>query len=248
MISVKLQCGLGNQLFQLAFMDYVAKITGKETYLQDVVSPTTLHSKEKYFDSIFKFWKIKFHPKGSYMFYENIKMEYEDWKRKLDVPANVSVLGYFQRYEYTDLIREDFIKKLTFNDSILEKYPDISSKTFIHVRGGDYKNNHYHDVGLKKYYEKCINLSKGDFVIFTNDIPYAKDILPDIPIIKESEIDSLFLMSKCGGCICANSSFSWWGAYLNPDRPIYMPSKWYSDPTIKGNYYFKGVQVIDINV
>jgi hypothetical protein len=227
MLSVKLQGGLGNQLFQLAFMDYISKITGKETYLQDINSPTTIHSKENYFDSIFKYWKIKFHPKDSYTFYENTKIDYEDWKTKLNVPANVSILGFFQRYEYTNLIRDEFIKKLSFNESILTKYPDISSKIFIHIRGGDFKNNHYHDICKKSYYIQAINFfSNKEFVIFTNDIPYAKEMFPNIPIIEESEIDSLYLMSKCGGCICANSSFSWWGAYLNLERQVVIPSRW----------------------
>jgi hypothetical protein len=249
MISVKLQGGLGNQLFQLAFLDYIGKITGKETYLQDINSPKTIHSKEKYFENIFKNWKSKFFPRGSYLFYENPKLEYEDWKSKLNVPSDVCVMGYFQRYEYIDSIRNEFIKKLIFNTGILEKYQDIQNKFFIHIRGGDYKNNYYHDVGLINYYKKCMELCNNEeFVIFTNDIPYAKDILPNIEIIEECEIDSLYLMTKTKGCICANSSFSWWGAYLNPDRPIYMPSKWYNDLSMKGNYYFKGVQVIDINV
>jgi hypothetical protein len=91
-----------------------------------------------------------------------------------------------------------------------------------------------------------MRICRGDYVIFTNDIPYTKEYFPDIPIITESEIDCLYLMSKAKSCICANSSFSWWGAYLNPNRPIYMPSKWYNDRSMKGNYYFKGVNIIEI--
>jgi hypothetical protein len=66
----------------------------------------------------------------------------------------------------------------------------------------------------------------NEFVIFTNDVSYALSQFPNIPIIQESELDSLYLMSKCSGCICANSSFSWWAAYLNSERRIVIPSKW----------------------
>jgi hypothetical protein len=139
---------------------------------------------------------------------------------------------------------------LCFDISILSKYPDITKKTFIHIRGTDYIDNCTHDIGLysNKYYEKCIELTPfKDFVVFTNDIDYAKKIFPNTPIILESEVDSLFLMSQCAACICANSSFSWWGAYLNPNRPIFMPSKWYKNTAYQGNYYFDGVTVIEID-
>jgi len=56
------------------------------------------------------------------------------------------------------------------------------------------------------------------------------------------------MMSKCSkGGICANSSFSWWGAFLNPNRTIIMPSRWFnsSDMWIEG-YYFPGVIKIDL--
>jgi len=63
----------------------------------------------------------------------------------------------------------------------------------------------------------------------------------------ESEVDSLYLMSQCGaGGICANSSYSWWGAYLNPNRMIVMPSKWYTDSRYSDGYYFNGVIKLDI--
>jgi len=52
-------------------------------------------------------------------------------------------------------------------------------------------------------------------------------------------------MSKAKGCICANSSFSWWGAYLNPNRPIYFPDKWFNDSSMDtSGFYFKGSQKI----
>lgn len=243
MLTVHLQGGLGNQLFQLGFLEYVQQKTGRQIYLSDLKSPKTVHSSEQYFETIFQEWKsIYKHTAASYI-HEHPKMIFQDWAV---YPGNTCYVGYFQRYEYLEPIKESFIKKLKFPS--LEKYPLINKKTFIHVRGGDFKGNQIHDINLEKYYRKCmLETPLKDFVIFTNDIPYAKKIFPDIPIIEESEIDSLYLMSQCGAAICANSSFSWWGAYLNSQRPIYMPSKWYNND-IQGNYYFQGVQVIDINV
>ena len=206
MLTIQLQGGLGNQLFQLAFLEYASAVSGKEWYISNVSSPATNHSSENYYETIFKNWK---------QFFD-----------KRDITQDEVLLGYFQDYKFTETVKDTFISRLSFNETILEKYPDISKKVFIHIRGGDYKNNSFHDVGLTNYYKKCIEECSGsEFIVFTNDIPYAKQF-GDYPIIEENEVDTLFLMSKCSGCICANSSFSWWGAYLNPKRRIFIPSKW----------------------
>ena len=248
MLTVKLQGGLGNQLFQLGFLDYISKITGKEKYICELHSPSTIHSQNQYYESIFQKWKSLYKLENAHLLHENPNLNYEDWKTKLINPNNTCVFGYFQRFEYMDLIRDEFISKLNFNTSILEKYPEISQKVFIHIRGGDYKNNIFHELNLKNYYSKCLEICKNEeFVIFTNDIPYAKNYFKDIPIVQENELDTLYLMSQAKGCICVNSSFSWWGAYLNPDRPIFMPSKWFGNILMdKSGYYFKGVQIIEV--
>ena len=80
----------------------------------------------------------------------------------------------------------------------------------------------------------------------TNDLKYAltKSFIQDIQytVIDEPELETLYLMSQCAGGICANSSFSWWGAFLNPHRKIVMPDKWYPHSTLNTEgYYFPGV-------
>jgi len=245
MLTVHLEGGLGNQLFQLAFLDYVSKITGREIFIQSLRSPQTFHSQEQYFQTIFKNWTNLFNPQNFISAREFINQPFQDWKNIVEsTTSNVMMIGYFQRFEYMDPIRDSFVSKLSFDESILQKH-NVTNKIGIHIRGGDYKNNSYHELPLKKYYEKCMALCpNSEFVVFTNDIPYAKNIL-DCEIIQESEVDTLLLMSKCRGLICANSSFSWWGAYLNPERPIFMPSKWYGGAD-QGNYYFNGVTVVEI--
>jgi hypothetical protein len=247
MLTIKLQGGLGNQLFQLAFLLYISKISGIPYFIQKLESPLTVHSREQYFESIFRNFRDKLNSSSvKRILVENSELAFEDWKTKVN-SEDTEFIGYFQRHEYTDLIRQEFIETLSFNSSILNKYPDITRKVFIHVRGGDFRKIQDHNVDLTQYYKKCLDLSHGEeFVIFTNDIPYAKNLLPGIQIIEESEIDSLFLMSKCKGCICANSTFSWWGAYLNPHRPIYLPSIWINRRMDTSGLYFKGVTKIEI--
>jgi len=244
MLTVNLKGGLGNQLFQLAFLDYMSKKTGRPKFLNTLQSPSTVHSNENYFESIFQNWKPLLNPMRSVIIHEHPDFIHQEWT----IPnVNTCFIGYFQKFEYTDPIISQFKSKLCFNESILQKY-DLSNKIAIHIRGGDYKNNSFHEQPLKHYYKKCMDLCPGEYVVFTNDIPYARDLIPDCQVIEESEVDSLYLMSKAKAVICANSSFSWWGAYLNPDRPIFMPSKWYGHSRMNiSGYYFKDVTIVDIN-
>lgn len=246
-VTVYLQGGLGNQLFQLAFLDYVSKRNNIPGKMCSTRSPGTVHSTANYFESIFKNWTEHYTNDQitSIINEDNLTLD-------LYYSSNTMYRGYFQNFEYTDGIRDTFIPKLAFDTSIVSKYPDISTKFFIHVRGGDYlqKGKEVHNIDLSSYYNRCIDLcSNEEFVVFTNDIEYTSRLLGDkFPVIAESEVDTLYLMSQCKGAICANSSFSWWGAYLNPNRPIYMPSKWYNGPSIPGNYYFNGIAKVEVNV
>ena len=245
LISVHLQGGLGNQLFQLGFLEFLSRKTGKTSKIDKTESPRNVHSQENYIRSIFQNWQSMILPGINY------SVAHEGELYKMNMPMNIMYFGYFQNYKFMDEIRDTLINKLVFNKNILSKYPDISNKIFIHVRGGDYlePTKEIHNINLKEYYQKCIDLCKdSEFVIFTNDKNYANHYFNNkYPIIDESEVDCLYLMSQCKGGICANSSFSWWGAYLNPNRPIYMPSKWFINHEY-GNYYFNGVTVVNVNV
>jgi hypothetical protein len=252
MLTINLCGGLGNQLFQLAFLLYASKLSGRNFFINTLKSPSTVHSSTQYYETLLKFWKPKFAEISQCItLSENSQVNDQDWNGMIDGANNRNVCfsGYFQRWKYVEPIRNEFISMLNFDESVLAKYPDISKKFFVHIRGGDYVNHYFHDVGLRNYYAKCLELCKGEeFVIFTNDVPYAENIVPGHEIIQESEVDTLLLMSKCKGCICANSSFSWWGAYLNPGRPTYFPNKWFNDPNMEiSGYYFDGCQIVDLN-
>jgi len=243
MLTIQLGGGVGNQLFQLAFLEYASRLSRQPLCIADLKSPNTVHGGSGYYTTIFKHWRrfYKYMPISMRIIRENSKMRYQDWS----TISNCKLVGYFQRHEY---IPDDFVNKLSFDEGVLARYPDISSKYFIHIRGGDYKGNSFHQLDLTNYYKKCLELCKGkEFVIFTNDIPYAKEVLPDYPIIQENELDTLLLMSRCAGCICVNSTFSWWGAFMNRNRSIYFPSKWSNDPTMDfSGLYFPGCNIVDL--
>lgn len=256
MVTVELQGGLGNQLFQLAFLDHVSSINSAIPFLENT-QQVSYHTQQNYFDGIFKNWKSiqKSDVKIDKIIYEH-KLNPQDWEFKNTI-ENVKLNGYFQHYGYID---SDFYKKLDFSACLplLEKYKDISSRVFLHIRGGDYLlHSHLYHIDFKQYYEKAVSVfpTGTKFAVFTNDKSHAltHDILNkiDYKFIDENEVDSLFLMSKCSGGICANSTFSWWGGILNIcNNPalITIPSKWVNDPTLysKG-YYFPDFTTIDIN-
>ena len=178
-------------------------------------------------------------------------MTHFDWPSVLATVPSVALIGYFQDYRY---VEDDFADTLTLPTEVLSKYPDIGTKVFIHVRGGDYNGLVDWQMNLDAYYARAIAKFPGaSFAIFTNDEPYllTRPWLEglDYTIIRENELDSLTLMSKCAGAICANSTFSWWGAWLNRNRTIVFPSRWVNASS-KHKYegiYFPGVQTCEVD-
>ena len=114
-VSVELMGGLGNQLFQLAYLDFICKETNSEPFLYQY-GHITHHSNTNYLDTIFSEWK---HLYKQLPIHQVIR-ENEVYTIKNGI--NTKFEGYFQNYKY---ILPNFISKLTFASSILSKYPDI---------------------------------------------------------------------------------------------------------------------------
>ena len=240
-LTVDLAGGLGNQLFQLAALLHVARLTRRVPYIQSLANPSP-HSKLSYFDTILRQFKS---------LHSNVKptskvlepsMAYTDWCGLLRRSPNPEMNGYFQDWRYIDA---DFVRRLQFSPDVLTRYP-AKDRIFLHIRGGDYVGHAVHDLHLDDYYQRALtHFPDAHFLVVTNDIEYAvsRPWLADVKytLVMESEIDTLYLMSQCAGGICANSSFSWWGAFLNPDRKIVMPDRWYTSGYVQSDYYFPGV-------
>jgi hypothetical protein len=261
-LRVYLQGGLGNQLFQLAFLQHMHEKTGLPILLTEAEQAVNPHSKEEYYTTLFKSFAKYIQPLSSQTIklFEKQTQEYENWARIVKLHPGLSVLfvGYFQRQEY---VPASFASLLCFPTQIVENYPRLHESAFLHIRGGDYIYNPshsvVHNVGLTEYYKRAIAFYKErrvtHFYVFTNDIEYAKriNILDEscMTLVNEShEVSTLYLMTQCKqGGICANSSFSWWGGYLNSARPIVLPSKWYNTNTIHyTGLYYPGSVVIPV--
>lgn len=242
--------GLGNWLFQVA----AATLWGKDhsVILSHKHSQRSPHSSADYFTTILRNFKQGNIDTPLNQINERPKLL--PLHEPIHIRENTLFVGYFHSWKY---VPTGFRDMLTFeNPALLEKYPKLSESCFLHVRGGDYVGHWLHDVGLtKRYYPSTIQFMKEKgitrFSVFTNDREYCekqeylKDL--DYEIIDENELDTLYLMTQCKAGITANSSFSWWGAYLNPNRPLCLPSKWFNDLefTLDG-YFFPGCYIHNV--
>ena len=254
MFTVELKGGIGNQLFQIAFLEYLQKHTGIKYYIRnsDISGRISQHSSVSYFCNLLANWKDCSSDIVPALAFHEENLHPQDWIDIVNEYSENNILfdGYFQNHNY---VTQEFIDKLSFENEVLHKYPNIHNTVFLHIRGGDYVNNNLHHVNLLEYYIKAIDsFPKGTvFSVFTNDIQYAHTIvnLNDIDhnIINENEVDTIYLMSKCSGGICANSSFSWWGARLNPNRKLILPSKWFNDSNFyTTGFYFPEASIVGV--
>lgn len=242
MLAVELCGGLGNQLFQLAAAETIAIETKRTCGMVTRTSPKTVHSDTNYFDSVLSAWRdYPQLPPNSVIADERSYVKI-DWSATLPKEGSVCLRGYFQNWRY---IPVDFPSRISLPFS-----PPLEG-AFLHIRGGDYVNHWLHDVGLNRgYYARAIaQFPTGThFYVCTNDTAYAMSLpfLKTIPhtIMVSDDSTTLSQMAACTlGGICANSSFSWWGAYLNPNRTIVMPDKWFTANTFSTEgYYFPGVR------
>ncbi|MBN1182989.1 MAG: alpha-1,2-fucosyltransferase [Bacteroidales bacterium] len=160
---------------------------------------------------------------------------------------NVYFKGYWQNEKYfkniESLIREDFTFKNPLPEEALSlaKIIDSNTSVSIHIRRTDYLNKTVGKVCTPEYYKKAIRYivqKTGEIFlfVFSDDIEWTKEnMLFDFPTTYIDKkytgnvgwID-LYLMSRCKHNIIANSSFSWWAAWLNanPDKIVVTPNEW----------------------
>lgn len=234
--------GLGNQLFQVAAGVVYSLETGKKLLLSNTTYTRHRTTKEDYIDVCFTgIEKTEYivddthstPPPG----YRTQQAGFEAWSVSAD-PSNVFLWGYWQYYppigRHETHIRAFFLDRLPKCD--VSRVGTVG----IHVRRGDYLNHpNIHFLQNEGYYRNCMALFPHDtkFTLFSDDIAWCKsqDVFSACAFVEESnEFQALSQMTSCSeGFICANSTFSWWGAFLGPyanRKRICVPERWISLP------------------
>jgi hypothetical protein len=177
------------------------------------------------------------------------------------ITDNTDIHGYFQSEKYFKDYRNELLKEFTFKPFIAEKALNVRSVTkdpviSVHIRLGDYKKLiGKHPVMQKEYYQQALDILPKDLLIigFSDEPEEASQIFSslDRQFFVTNPNDSytdMCLMTLCDYHVIANSSFSWWGAWLSNTKKVIAPAEWFGDsPEMPKNWsdvYCKDWKVI----
>jgi len=216
--------GLGNNMFQIASALGIAKSRGTE-----LITPQWKYS--QYFRRSLPMGAITatIHREDGYGYSQP------------NIYGHANLSGYYQSPKYWDgyecMIADLFEFAPSFFAQVKEKFDFLTDEyketISIHIRRGDYVgNSNYHQLGLE-YYLKALsripNHNKKAILVFSDDLQAAKQICGDdknvIYVSGGTDIEDLCMMTMCQYHIIANSSFSWWGAYLADSKQVIRPIK-----------------------
>lgn len=247
--------GLGNQLFQICFGYSLSR--KNNLGLSIIPSRDNVHTADnsKYFRSIFKYFNDMVQDSTTADYYVEPEDKYNRYIPELFTQKCIkskTFAGYYQSEKYFIDYKDELIKIFTDNDVYQSVYKSNKNNPsyFIHIRRGDYLNSSLY-INLDIYYENAINYvldidENAHFYIISDDIDYCKsyDVFQDINKTfyeNQDELETLYFMSLCKkGGICCNSTFSWFGSYLNknPKKLVIFPDKWDNNSWGENDIYY----------
>jgi hypothetical protein len=157
----------------------------------------------------------------------------------LDNEHIYNLIGFFQTEKYFKHCESEVRKNFDFLDYIKidckDVVGDMNDSVALHIRRGDYLINSQNHYNLTMdYYERALGYfdKKKQIVIFSDDPEWCKDqelFSEDRFLVSETNNSryDLYLMSKCSDFIIANSTFSWWGAWLANKGKVIAPQQWF---------------------
>ena len=247
---------LCNQMFQYAALKGIARKTGVDCciphYTQAVDDGIGNMLRTELFDSFDLDVKIGLLNNGHAPVVNERHFHFDEELFKM-CPDHIDLRGYFQTEKYFKHIEKEIRSDFTFKDEILnpckEMIESVENPIALHVRRGDYIQNSENHFNLPiAYYDAA--LSKFDanrnVIVFSDDPVWCHDeslFADDRFIISENEDNrvDLCLMSLCDDFIIANSSYSWWGAWLsaNKDKTVIAPAQWFGKTGYTKNHNTK---------
>ena len=255
-IVVNLIGGVGNQMFQYALGYVISKKTGFELLLD--LSAYNDYKTRNFELNNFSFdYKIANIEDFSELNKKHFlkKTLYKDKKKTFDssvlkIKNSAYLKGFWQSEKYFADYRSDILKVFEFKNKNFIKNVELlsdvqnSNSVSVNLRLGDYVTNEVnrrvHFVCKKEYYANALKyiaqkVDNPKFFVFSDDLEGAKEYLPDgydyIFADTANWQEDMYFMSQAKHNIVANSSFSWWAAWLNqnPDKVVVAPSKWFTD-------------------
>ena len=235
MITVRLMGGLGNQMFQAAF-GMALQARGKNVQLDKTM---LTEPNREYALEFFKVFPLGL-PEEPYI--REIGVPFN--KGMLQSPDPSTLVGYWQSEKYfTDIASEVRRVFSTTPDQsrISQDYAQQIHRSIsiaVHVRRQDYVGlQHYHGMLPLSYYESAIEMIQERVLgtkvfVFSDDREWCREnFSPEYAIVDgTSKYEDLYLMTRCKHAVVANSSFSWWGAWLGDyqtERIVIAPKNWF---------------------
>ncbi len=166
-----------------------------------------------------------------------------------DLPAACTLFGWFQSEKYfqpiAELIHQEFsLDGLPLDPATREMERRIgdADAVALHIRRADYLGQPFYEVCTPRYYQNAMRhvgerVADPHFFIFSDDPDWCREhfrgptfTLVDLPASQQDPLNDLRLMTLCRHNIIANSSYSWWGAWLNrnPERVVVAPKIWFN--------------------
>lgn len=245
--TITIKGGLGNQLFQYAYGRKL-EIIDKKDVIYDISFFENLQenlNSKKDTSRPFLLTKFNLNPEAKFV---NINQRL---LIKIFTKIIQKITGkypYFQSEKYFSEAKDQILSELTLKNPLSDKAQNIANNirlqnnpVSLHIRRGDYVNNTHHPLCDLEYYYHAEHYIKSKinnpiFFIFSDDIEWVKENLkianciyvsnPDI-----TEVEEITLMSLCSHNIIANSTFSWWGSYMNKNQHkiVIAPKQWTSN-------------------
>ena len=244
---------LGNQMFQYAALRGIASKNGMEFKIPNHKEIFDDGIGNRYGILLFDAFKLPHATNFGTLNTDNYVAEshFHFDEKMFNLPeGDASLWGFFQSEKYFDDIKYSIFDDFTFKDEIADECRKVivqfDNPISLHIRRGDFLTNsgNHPPLGLD-YYEKALSMFESDrqVIIFSDDTKWCKEqklFEDDRFAVSEGsdQFHDMCLMSLCEDYIIANSSFSWWGAWLakhpvDPPRPTYFdgkviaPKKWF---------------------
>ena len=232
---------LGNQMYQFGFLYVLAKKHGYQIKIpiKNIIDYGSFLTKLELFSA---FSLDKSYLTSEVLLSKHIinKWGCVHFDDAFEIEDDSDVMGNFQSSKYFYPYRKDLIELYQFVSVIKKECDDFfenmdQTKEFVgvHVRRGDYVS--LKNTLDKKYYLDTLDLhfpSDRYSVVFISDDPmWCHENFPGYVYFSSfTDASALCLLTRCHHLICSNSTFSWWGAFLNPNGgKIFMPRNWFSE-------------------